>query len=164
LSSQRIAGILSSDLARAMMTAAPVAAATGLGIRTDPLLQERNFGDLRGCAYDTLGFDPLAMPQAPPGGESEEQFHTRVAAAFAAMLALRAASGGPLAVITHGLVIRAILERHVRREPGAVTPARLENTSVTCFAADAPHAVIALNCIQHLEVADLGAAHAISGI
>ena len=44
------------------------------------MLHERNFGALRGRAYDTLGFDPLAMDDAPPGGESAQAFAERIAA------------------------------------------------------------------------------------
>ncbi len=42
--------IVCSDLLRARMTAAPLAARSGLVIEESPLLQERNFGDLDvGC-------------------------------------------------------------------------------------------------------------------
>ncbi|HRO58174.1 MAG TPA: histidine phosphatase family protein, partial [Burkholderiaceae bacterium] len=80
-------GILSSDLPRALQTAMAIASATGLEVRTTELLHERNFGDWRGRAYDTLGFDPLATDDAPPGGESAAQFRARVALAFDAILA-----------------------------------------------------------------------------
>ena len=36
------------------MTAAPLAARSGIAIDESPLLQERNFGDLRGLAYAAL--------------------------------------------------------------------------------------------------------------
>ena len=40
--------ILCSDLLRARMTAVPLAAHAAVTIEESPLLQERNFGDLRG--------------------------------------------------------------------------------------------------------------------
>ena len=71
---QRLTGIVSSDLPRALQTAEAIAAATGLPIITSALLHERNFGDLRGRPHASLGFDALAMTEAPPNGESMADF------------------------------------------------------------------------------------------
>lgn len=46
--------ILCSDYLRARMTAAPLAARSGIAIEESPLLRERNFGDLRGMPYAQL--------------------------------------------------------------------------------------------------------------
>src|SRR3954447_18409021 len=51
LQSLGITQIVCSDLLRARMTAAPIAARLGLHVEITPLLQERNFGDLRGKSY-----------------------------------------------------------------------------------------------------------------
>ena len=51
----RPARIISSDLARAHMTAEPIASTLGLDIELEPLLQERNFGDLRGRTLRLVG-------------------------------------------------------------------------------------------------------------
>src|SRR5260370_24816786 len=59
LSALGFVGILCSDLLRARMTAAPLAARSGVAIEHSPLLQERNFGDLRGMAYAALTEDPF---------------------------------------------------------------------------------------------------------
>ncbi|HYS93330.1 MAG TPA: histidine phosphatase family protein, partial [Candidatus Acidoferrales bacterium] len=48
LAREDIALILSSDYARAVATADHLRLATGAPVRYSPLLQERNFGDLRG--------------------------------------------------------------------------------------------------------------------
>ena len=56
-----IGAIVSSDLPRAWLTAEAIAAALAMPDPPSALLQERNFGDLRGRPYDTLGFDPLVM-------------------------------------------------------------------------------------------------------
>jgi probable phosphoglycerate mutase len=61
LAGLQLAAIVSSDLPRALSTAQAIAAATGAPISTTTLLHERNFGDLRGQPYDTLGFNPLTM-------------------------------------------------------------------------------------------------------
>ena len=72
-----VAAILTSDYARARMTAERVRAATGAPLEEWPELRERNFGALRGRAYAELGFDPFAPDYAPPEGESWPAFHAR---------------------------------------------------------------------------------------
>ena len=147
------AAIVSSDLPRAWQTAAAIAAATGLPIAPSPLLHERNFGGLRGLPNDTLGFDALAMAAAPPGGESTAAFAQRVAQAFTAVVSMRAALAGPLVVVTHGLVIRTLLDNHLAL-PAGMSPQRpIANTSLTIVAAVAPHAVMLLDCTAHLDAA-----------
>src|SRR5262249_51759091 len=98
--------ILCSDLLRARMTAAPLAR-SGIAIEQSPLLQERNFGDLRGIPYADLAEDPLGPDFAPPNGEDWPTFHARVADAFAFMVSRRRGVNGTLVVVTHGLVCRA---------------------------------------------------------
>src|SRR3954462_14563816 len=53
------AHVLCSDLVRALMTAEPLRARGNVVIEETPLLQERNFGDLRGMSYDELTEDPF---------------------------------------------------------------------------------------------------------
>src|SRR5215212_9571483 len=65
LANAGLGGILSSDMTRAAMTAAPLARATGLPITFEPLLHERSFGDIRGKAYADLDFDPFDLGYAP---------------------------------------------------------------------------------------------------
>lgn len=148
-----IVRILASDLPRALQTAQAIAATTGAAIETTPLLQERNFGDLRGQPYDALGFDPIGALEAPPGGESMADFRTRVAAAFAHAVRLRASLGGPLAVVTHGLVVRAVIEHHLALAPGQVVPHQVRNTSVTIAGMAPPHMAELVDCIRHLDAA-----------
>ena len=91
-----LAAIVSSDLPRAWRTAEALAVTTGLRVEPSALLHERNFGDLRGRPYDSMGFDPLHMVDAPPNGESAEAFRQRVTDAFGqtALHARRPARGG----------------------------------------------------------------------
>ncbi|MDO9283348.1 MAG: histidine phosphatase family protein [Aquabacterium sp.] len=146
------AGIVSSDLPRALQTAEAIARACGLPVITTPLLHERNFGDLRGRLYDSLGFDPLTSADAPPNGESQADFSARCAAAWAWVLAQQATLGGPLAVVTHGLVIREWLHRGpLQLPPHLAAPERLSNTSLTVATAQAPHAVDLVDCTAHLD-------------
>jgi 2,3-bisphosphoglycerate-dependent phosphoglycerate mutase len=164
LSSVGLAGIFCSDLQRAVQTADPISAATGLTIQYSDVLQERNFGDLRGRPYDSLGFDPIAAPDAPPNGESTATFVQRVARAFSDILARYAVTGGHLAVVTHGLVVRTILERHVSLAAGSAAPERLGNTSLTIFDPVSPFRVRLVNCTAHLEGALMDDGRSLAGV
>ena len=146
-----LAAILSSDMPRALATAQAIAQVCGLQVETTPLLHERNFGDLRGRPYDSLDHDPLTAVTAPPGGESAAEFRARCAAAWAVLTAHQARAGGPLAVVTHGLVIRHWLHDGPLAVPGGMAlPTGLANTSLTLVAGAAPHTVRLLGCTAHL--------------
>lgn len=157
LATGRIAAILSSDLPRAMMTAAPLAAACALPVRTSALLQERNFGALRGRAYDTLGFNPQVLDEAPEGGESAGEFSHRAQQAFELMLAHQDGLDGDLAVVTHGLLIRVLMGDALRLDAETMHELELANTSVSIFDPAPPHALSLLNCTRHLDAAALQA-------
>ena len=159
-----LAAILSSDLPRALTTAQAIGRACGLPVTTSPLLQERNFGDLRGQRYDDLDNDPLSAEQAPPGGESRSEFQARCSAAWAEICRHQAAAGGPLAVVTHGLVIRDWLQRGPLLLPaGMLPPERLGNTSLTVVDAAPPHRVHRLDDTAHLQGIAPDRAGALSG-
>jgi 2,3-bisphosphoglycerate-dependent phosphoglycerate mutase len=145
--------ILCSDLVRARMTAAPIAALSGIAIEESPLLAERNFGDLRGTPWADLAEDPFGPDFAPPNGEDWPTFHARVAEAFAFIVDRRRSLRGTLVVVTHGFVVRALVERHALLPVGLVPPERFDNTSVTVLHEAAPHGVTLLNCTRHLAAA-----------
>jgi len=151
LAARRIAAIVSSDLPRAWQTASAVAEATGLPITAEPLLQERNFGALRGRPYDGLGFDPLLMEAAPPEGESMAAFLARVERAFERAVALRAPLDGDLVVVSHGLVIGAMLAARATLAHGMTLPARIGNASITVLEPRAPHLASVLDDVRHLQ-------------
>jgi broad specificity phosphatase PhoE len=67
---------------------------------------------------------------------------------------LAAATGGHLAVVTHGLVCRSLAARHLILPDGAAVPVRWENTSLTIVDRPAPWRVRLLNCIAHLDDPD----------
>ena len=158
-----IAHILCSDMVRALETAAPIAARTGLPVTVEPLLRERDFGDLRGTPYTELRVDPFAIDYAPPNGETLAVFHERVGRAWARVSQLAARVPGSLLVVTHGLVCHALVERVLCLDAGAVVPERWHNTAVTWIDPAPPWKVQRLHCIQHLQddangrAADLGA-------
>jgi probable phosphoglycerate mutase len=163
LTGLHVTAIVTSDLPRARQTAELIAAATGASIEVSDLLRERDFGDWRGLPYDTLPADPLRMAEAPPGGESALDFETRVARAFAFVVQRAAATHGALAIVTHGLVIRAMLTSHVALPGGSPVPAHLGNTSLSMFDVQPPHAASLVNCTRHLEAAAGDDPQALSG-
>ena len=162
LAAEGIARIVASDYARAVATAEHLQRATGAPLVIEPLLRERNFGDLRGRPYAELGFDMFEPDYAPPNGETWPMFHERVDRAWAKVQELAAAtSDGSLAVVTHGLVCRSLAARHLILGDGVVAPERWENTSLTIVDWPAPWRVRLLNCVTHLD--GLDAARADSG-
>lgn len=159
----RPAAVLSSDLPRALQTAQAIARAAGVPLHTSALLQERNFGDLRGLPYDTLDHDPLRCDDAPPNGESRREFMQRAALAFELVVQQRRGLGGPLVVVSHGLVIRAWLGVQVALGPGLALPERLGNTALTVTTALPPHTAELVNCVRHLEGAVAEDGRSLSG-
>ena len=147
--------ILASDMARARMTAEPIAEAAGVDIEFDPLLHERNFGALRGQRFVDLegqGIEPFVEGYVPPEGESWEVFDTRVSRAW---VVIRAAipDAGDLAVVTHGLVCATLLRNHMdtaehERVIGRLYP--LRNASLTRIEPLPPWRVELLNSTVHL--------------
>ncbi|HXZ84235.1 MAG TPA: histidine phosphatase family protein [Myxococcota bacterium] len=142
--------IVSSDYARARMTAERVQAATGAPLELWPELRERNFGELRGRAYAELGLDPFAAEYVPPGGESWDEFHRRTAGAWRRVLGRARELRGNLVVVSHGLVCRAFAEREIGLG-GMEAPLAWPNTSLTIIASEAPPSLELLNCVEHLS-------------
>ena len=150
LATHGIVRIVFSDYARAAATAEHLRRVTGAPLSFEPLLQERNFGDLRGRPYSELGFDMFEPDYAPPNGETWPVFHERVDRAWARVQVLADESGGNLAVVTHGLVCRSLAARHLILPQGESAPERWENTSLTIVDWPAPWQVRLLNCAAHL--------------
>ncbi|MFK7963936.1 MAG: histidine phosphatase family protein [Burkholderiaceae bacterium] len=149
------AAIVASDMPRAARTAQIVAEATGQPIQYSELLRERFFGDWSGLAYHEVDFDPLDDKLAPPGGETMQQFRDRVQQATEWVLEQRANTNGVLAVFTHGLVIREMIDDSVsaadlQGEVGAV----IRNTSVTQVSATQPFEINLMACATHLAALD----------
>jgi broad specificity phosphatase PhoE len=97
--------------------------------------------------------NPFEPDFAPPNGEDWPAFHARVADAFDFIVSRRRSVNGTLVVVTHGLVCRALVERHALLPEGVVAPERFDNTSVTVLHEEALHAVSLINCTRHLVTA-----------
>jgi len=150
LAAAGVARILTSDFLRAAMTAERIAARTAAVCEFEPLLRERDFGELRGVHYTALGVDIFAPEYTPPGGESWPDFHARVERAWERIRGTAASGGGGLAVVTHGLFCRTLVARHLA-PAGELPPiGHWSNTSVTEIDAGPPWIVRRLNCVAHL--------------
>jgi len=145
--------VVASDLRRAEMTAEPVAGALGLPVQVEPLLAERNFGDLRGRAYADIGLDIMAPGYTPPGGEGWETFHARVDRAWIRIRELAERTAGDSVFVTHGLVCHSLALRHLQLAEGAEAPTRWGNTSVTRVEGRSPWTATLVNCCEHLDAA-----------
>jgi probable phosphoglycerate mutase len=158
LAGENIGQILSSDLERAAMTAEAVRVSTAAPLRFDALLQERNFGEVRGTPYVELGFDLFAPDYEPPGGESWERFEARMDRAWALIQRAAEECEENLAVITHGLVCRSVVSRRTRLPEAASQNLRglsWRNTSVTILDGPGPWKLRLLNCSAHLDEPEL---------
>ncbi|MFP7761886.1 histidine phosphatase family protein [Marisediminicola sp. LYQ134] len=124
--------VVCSPQARAVTTAAT------LGFHSpdvDPRWAEAGLGDWEGCLPGDLGDDYVQWRRGrtfPPGGEERDSVHTRVLSALEALSRARQ----PVLVVTHGGVIRSVLDLVVGLDTGslvAVSPA-----SVTVVDLDSP--------------------------
>jgi probable phosphoglycerate mutase len=160
LASYGVEAVVSSDFARARITAEQICAATAAPVNFLPELRERNFGILRGRPYSECPDDIFAPDYVPPQGEAWDEFHARVARAWSKVTALALEMRGNIAVVTHGLVCRSIVERLVGLGD-LPAPAHWPNASLTIISAEAPHRLKLLNCTEHL--ADLAPRHSPQG-
>ena len=102
--------LISSDLNRATQSAAPIAAACGLSITTDPCWRERGFGLLEGKPIgDRKMWEVASGDFDPPGAEPAADVYRRIHSAL-----LKIPQTFPdqqcIAVVTHGGPIRTVLK------------------------------------------------------
>lgn len=163
LAGEPIDALIASDLARAWMTAAPLAEARGFTMIAEPRLRERAFGIFEGKTLDEIAVEfpeEFAAWRARevgwqiPQGESGSEFIARVLAAVQEIA--RAQAGRTIAVVTHGGVLDVVyrdaralswdaprehlmLNASINRVQAAASPLRLE--------------IVAWGDVGHLETA-----------
>ena len=145
--------VLTSDYQRARTTAERVAQHTGSSLIESPHLRERNFGEIRGRPYTEFGdLDIFGLDYEPPGGESWDVFHARVDIAWNEITSRAQTLAGDLAVVTHGLVLRSLLERRLDVSDHTLgSELVVANTSVTVVDSDPPWRVVELASVEHLQ-------------
>jgi len=154
-----IGNIICSDYLRTQQTAAPIRAIIQSAYSLQPLLRERSFGDLRGRAYDDIATDFFAEGYAPPNGETHPQFVERVNFAWEYVLTSYQNTQGSLIVMTHGLVLRELINQHLIIDKGMSPMSDFQNTSITEVNGADKKTVLRLCDADHLhKVSAIGAA------
>lgn len=129
--------ILCSDYARAQNSAKPLQEYLSCNFQLEPLLRERNFGDLRGKHYSEVDQDFFSKDYCPPNGETYPQFVQRVKRAWQSVLAFTQAqsaestSTGDVMLMTHGLVVRCVLTEILQLPAETLSQIDVQNTCVT---------------------------------
>lgn len=109
--------IYCSDLSRTMETAQILAEHMNIGIASDPRLREINFGDWEGKSWEEIydrdpdtmrawGSDWINIP--PPGGESVQQLHARIADFYEETLNRPNLPQTPTLVVAHAGSLRVL--------------------------------------------------------
>jgi len=115
LAREPIAHVYSSDLGRALQTVQPLADRSGLPVRTDMRLRERNLGVFQGLTgaecerrfpEHYARFRARDPDHVMPGGESARHVYERVCEVFTVLA--RQHIGARLVVVTHGGVLDAL--------------------------------------------------------
>ncbi len=158
-----LAAIYSSDLARAMETAAPIARAQGLAVTPEPELRERFYGSFEGRTHDELLRDQAALFERwrarepdfalPDGGESLRAFAARVERVIRRIAA--AHPGARVAVVTHGGVLDCVYRLATGIALDAAREHHLLNASINLISWDGERfALSAWGDVAHLCQAD----------
>lgn len=166
IAKEPVTAIYSSDLPRALETAEPLAAITGLPVSASPALRERDIGALTGMAFADI---EAQMPEVwrsllsrdphfrPPGGESAVETRARMGSFVAGLF--EAFGEGRIVVVSHGIAI-AQLFYHLIGLPTDEVPAvvfQVENCSVQRIVrrADGTVRIACINDQAHLaEIVD----------
>ena len=109
--------IHSSPRRRALETATPVATQCGIAVETAAALDEIDFGEWTGRAFDALDADPTWQrwnsargSVTPPGGESMADATAR---AIGHVEAVARRTSGPALLVTHCDIIRGIVAHYL---------------------------------------------------
>jgi probable phosphoglycerate mutase len=165
LADERIDAVVASDLARAWLTAAPLAARLGLTALPHPGLRERSFGIFEGHTLDEIAArwpEHFAAWRARdpewrmPDGESGTEFIGRVLPALHEVVV--AHHGTTVAVVAHGGVLDVAYRAARGLRWGAPREHVMANAAINRLTATAPPLALAIDSWG--DVAHLDAAHA----
>lgn len=156
--------LVSSDLARTLQTAQPIATATGLAIETDARLRERAFGVFEGSTTDEIRTrDPAAYARwqarepayAMPGGESLIALQTRAQACLDSIAAHALARDGKIIIVTHGGVLDVLYRFASQLALDAPRTWPLLNSSINRIAiAEGAWQIVDWGDVAHLSAAE----------
>ncbi len=161
----RAEAVVTSDLARARQTADVVAAALGLAFEERQAWRERGFGPFEGKTIGEADIWRAANGHWDlPGAETTDDFQARVLSALGDTVR-DYASVACLAVVTHGAVLRNVLnllgDGRLRLVDGHAAPASVPIVNCAIMHLEAHRLdesvvawrVHAVNDVDHLEVA-----------
>ena len=163
VSETRVDALYSSDLERALSTAAPLATRLGLAVRPLPELREKGYGEWEGLTEaEVIAADPegwrryhtLRELHYPiPGGETWPQVQTRIVAALHQILGDHPGADETVAIVGHGASLRPAILDALDAPLATLLRLRLDNASLTRLEYQAGRGgrVIFLNDTSHLE-------------
>jgi broad specificity phosphatase PhoE len=156
-----IQAIYSSDLTRALDTAAPIAATLGLGIVPTAELREKSYGQWEGMTEDEIrAADPAGwhryhverqLDYAIPGGETWPKVQTRIVGALHHILADHPKPEDAVLLVGHGGSLRAAILDALQAPLSTLLRLRLDNASVSLLEYRSGHGgrVVSLNDTSH---------------
>lgn len=137
--------LVSSDLRRALETAAIIGSCLEAEVRVDPGLRERSLGAAEGRPaaevaehLGVAGGQVVDPDVAPPGGESVRDVVARVAGVLGRLPATRPATD--TAVVTHGGVMRVAMALAAGERPDAMAWRVVPNGSIVAYDVPGPSA------------------------
>jgi probable phosphoglycerate mutase len=137
LADEPITAVYSSDLSRAVQTAAPLVERKQLPLRPDPALRERSFGEFQGRTFEevTRSWPDQALrwrhrdpDYGPAGGERLIDFNDRCVAAAWRLAA--AHPGQTIVMVAHGGVMDCLYRSAVGMGLSAPRTWQLDNAAV----------------------------------
>lgn len=159
MANEPVSTIYSSDLRRAAMTAAIVAAMTNRPLLFDPAFRERNPGGLTDRPYEECLPFFTDRDFIPPEGESFAEFEARIAQAFQSLAEREGRRDNAVCVVSHGMVCGAFLMTclgYTFEERMAVS---LPNASLTVADYDGDWKLLSIADTAHLEKVGFAASH-----
>jgi len=160
LASESFAAIYSSDLGRAVSTAAVVAEGRAVRVQTTPLLREASFGVVEGLTRDEVEarfpadqyeWRRMAWSGArPPGAETWEQVVDRCRE-FLAIAGGTCAASGDILVIGHGGSVRGLIVAALSFPIAVYRAIHLGNASLSIIELGERPSLWLLNDTCHLD-------------
>ena len=151
LASVGLRRILSSDYHRACQTAAALSPTGDIPIDSLAILRERGLAGLAGRPYEDVEHFFYGPACDATDCEPWVEFRTRVASLWTHVTEVASEHDGPVAVVTHGLVCRALAEFHLQPTPGEAPLDWFVNASLTEIEPRPPWTVRLAGCTAHLE-------------
>jgi broad specificity phosphatase PhoE len=163
LSRYPVQAIYSSDLYRALDTAAPIAAALGLTVQSSPELREKSYGRWEGLTESEIkAADPEGwrhyhverqLDYAVPGGETWNEVQKRIVTVLHRLLRDYPKPDDSVLIVGHGGSLRPLILDALQAPLTTLLRLRLNNASLSAleYQPERGGRVVFLNDTSHLE-------------